>query len=206
MPHPTAATHRHLPHWHTHGAIYWVTFRLADALPHAKLQQLAAAKEEWLHCHPEPWTPAQKTEFDAAFSSSIEAWLDAGQGSCHLRKPDIREIVSQSLLRFDGDRVNVHAAIIMPNHVHALLQPIDNHTLSALLKGIKGASARLANQALARSGAFWQDESYDHIVRDENEYQRLLTYIRENPTSAPLAPDQYWLHLPPGHAFLPLSP
>src|SRR5690606_21160876 len=58
MPVPRSATHvyhRNLPHWRRDGAIYWITFRLADALPQSKLVQLRAEKEIWIADNPEPW-------------------------------------------------------------------------------------------------------------------------------------------------------
>jgi len=82
----------------------------------------------------------------------------------------------------------------MPNHVHALVEPLGESELSDLLKGIKGASARLVNQALGRSGVFWMDESYDRIVRNSKEYAYFLRYIRENPVKAQLAEAEYWLY------------
>ena len=164
---------------------YWITFRLADALPQDKLRQLSAAREEWIRA---------QAERAQVFAQKIDHWLDTGYGERHLARPEIRPHVGNCLLRFDGERLRLHAAVIMPNHVHALLEPIGEQTLSDLLKGIKGASARLANQALARSGAFWMDETYDHIVRSDDEYERYRRYIRENPAQANLSPPQYWLY------------
>ena len=82
----------------------------------------------------------------------------------------------------------------MPNHVHALIEPVTGFRLRDLLKGIKGASARLANHELGRSGAFWMDESYDRIVRNEKEYRYFLRYIQRNPAGARLAEAEYWLY------------
>jgi len=67
-------------------------------------------------------------------------------------------------------------------------------SLSRLLKGIKGARARAANQLLGQKGSFWMDESYDRIVRDGEEYQHFVNYIRANPAKARLPDHQYWLY------------
>ena len=79
-----------------------------------------------------------------------------------------------------------------------------SYSLSELLKGIKGASAREANKLLGTSGQFWLDESFDHIVRSEPQYQRFLRYISDNPVRAHLPPDEYWLYHSPSvkQAFL----
>ena len=161
---------RNLPHWTRCGAIYWITFRLADSLPKEKVKQLKAEREQWELQSPEPWDAAQESDYRKRFSVRVQDWLDAGYGSCALREAAIRQKVCDCLLRFDGDRLKLHAAVVMPNHVHAMIEPLKANALSTLLKGIKGASARLVNQALGQSGAFWMDESYDRIVRNEKEY------------------------------------
>jgi REP element-mobilizing transposase RayT len=79
----------------------------------------------------------------------------------------------------------LHAYVIMPNHVHLLITP--RLPLSRIMRGIKGVSARDANRILERRGkAFWQDESYDHWVRDEEEFGKIRFYIEHNPVSAGL--------------------
>ena len=185
---------RNLPHWTRCGAIYWITFRLADSLPKEKLKQLKAEREQWESQSPEPWDAAQESDYRKRFSVRVQDWLDAGYGSCALREAAIRQKVCDCLLRFDGDRLKLHAAVVMPNHVHAMIEPLKANALSTLLKGIKGASARLVNQALGQSGAFWMDESYDRIVRNEKEYDYFMRYMRGNPAKARLGDDAYWLY------------
>lgn len=188
---------RNLPHWTRSGAIYWVTFRLADSLPQEKVAQVRAEREEWIIQHPQPWDVELRREYATRFTKRVQAWLDTGYGSCALREPMIRQHVSQCLLRFDGERLKLHAAVVMPNHVHAIIEPSRANVLSTLLKGIKGASARQVNQALGRSGVLWMDESYDRIVRSEKEYVYFLRYIQENPAKARLSEDAYWLYFRP---------
>jgi REP element-mobilizing transposase RayT len=80
----------------------------------------------------------------------------------------------------------------MPNHVHTLFTPLqvangDYHSIGEILRRVKGRSAREANIILNRGGEFWQHESYDHAVRDEAEFGRILAYIVDNPVKAGLA-------------------
>ncbi len=189
----TTITRRNLPHWTKEGAIYWVTFRLADSLPQDKLRAWIEERDIWRKAHPEPWTDAEWTEYDDRFGKCLDEWLDAGYGSRALARSDVREVVRDCLMKFDDQRVRVHAAVIMPTHVHALLEPLETNTLSQLLKGIKGASARRANKLLGVSGTFWMDESYDHIVRSEKQYRHFLRYVEENPRKANLGDSEYWL-------------
>ncbi len=184
---------RNLPHWRADRAIYWVTFRLADSLPQTKLNQLKAEKEAWLIRNPAPWTTEQQLDRHARFNARIEEWLDAGYGSCALANSAVRAVVRDCLVRFDGDRLQLHAGVIMPNHVHALIEPRGEARLSYILKGIKGASAYLANRVRNTRGTFWMDESYDRIVRDVEEYVRLCRYIADNPRKARLPADHFWL-------------
>ena len=201
-PSALTATRRRLPHWQKDGSIYWITFRLADAVPQDKLRAWKQERDIWLRLHPEPRSEADWKDYDQRFGKRIEAWLDAGMGSRALARPDIREAVKTCLLRFSGERLLLHAAVIMPTHVHLVLEPLKNHDLSRLLKGIKGASAREANRRLGSAGTFWLDESFDHIVRSEKQYQRLVRYIADNPAKAGLKKHEYWLY--PGGSDIPV--
>ncbi len=206
---PVSISQRRLPHWQAEQAVYWVTFRLGDSIPQEKLRQWKADRDAWKTHHPEPWTDEIWAEYDRQFTSRMDAWLDAGMGSRALARADVREAVKECLMKFDGARVLVHAAVIMPTHVHCLLQPIPHQdgdrlhvcnppengkmSLSELLKGIKGASARAANKILGLTGTFWMDESYDHIVRNERQYRFFEGYIQANPVKTGLKPSEYWL-------------
>jgi REP element-mobilizing transposase RayT len=187
---------RNLPHWRKEGCIYWVTFRMGDSIPQEKLQAWQEEREIWIHHNPKPWSDDTKLEYNKRFGERMDEWLDAGMGSCALRNPEAREIVRTCLYRFDGERLLVHATVIMPNHVHTLLEPLANFELSQLLHGIKLKSAHDVNILLSRTGRFWQDESFDRIVREEQEYRHYLSYIAENPLKASLQDGDYWLHLP----------
>lgn len=73
----------------------------------------------------------------------------------------------------------------MSNHVHVLLQP--HKPLREVTRAVKNTSAREANLILGRTGLrFWQDESYDHRVRDGKELERIVRYIEWNPVRAGL--------------------
>jgi REP element-mobilizing transposase RayT len=74
----------------------------------------------------------------------------------------------------------------MEGTTHALVEPLEKHTLGAILQRWKGASARMINQVLRRSGTLWQAETFDHIVRSEAQFDHYRRYIAENPRKAGL--------------------
>jgi len=86
----------------------------------------------------------------------------------------------------------LHSWVIMPNHVHLLLTP--QVSVSKLLGSLKAVTAKRANRLLQRSGQpFWQDESFDRLVRNGEEFRRIQRYIENNPVSACLSatPEEY---------------
>jgi REP element-mobilizing transposase RayT len=79
----------------------------------------------------------------------------------------------------------LHAFVVMPNHVHLLATP--TLALPKLTKSLKGITSKRANIILAMTGSrFWQEESYDHLVRNEREFEKIRSYIEENPVRAGL--------------------
>ena len=119
---------------------------------------------------------------------AMDRLLDIGaSGPLYLRRPEIAELVVTALQ--DGDRrfrrYQLHAFVVMPNHVHLLVTP--KLVATRWLAPLKGFTAYRANELLNCHGrAFWQEESYDHLVRTEAEFDRIRCYIEENPVAAGL--------------------
>jgi len=177
-----------LPHWTLDGATYAVVFRLADSLPQAVVM---AWREERAALVAEQsakgtLTPAHEERLRALFAEKIECQLDAGHGTCWLRLPEIASLVADALRYFDGERHLLAAWCVMPNHVHAVVRPLAPQTLPDVIQSWKGYSARAANRLLGRSGAFWQAEPYDHVIRDAADFAHAVRYVWENPTKAGL--------------------
>ncbi len=86
----------------------------------------------------------------------------------------------------DRKSIELDAAVVMPDHAHAIFRPSGSYKLSQVLQRIKGRSARQVNQVFKRISAFWIDESFDHIIRNEAELQEKIEYIRQNPVNAGL--------------------
>jgi REP element-mobilizing transposase RayT len=132
-------------------------------------------------------TSAQSADANKELQRKIERYLDMGRGECHLGNPAIAEVVAEFLRYFDGEQYVLEEWVIMPNHVHFVIWPMPNWTLSGIMQSRKRHSAREANRLLGRTGTkFWQPEYYDHWVRDEEEKARIRRYIRNNPVKAGL--------------------
>ncbi|MFH1941915.1 MAG: transposase [bacterium] len=98
-----------------------------------------------------------------------------------------RKIVFCHITRGNGRFYALIAVMVMPDHVHLLFKPLPNYLLSRVMKGIKGVSARLINEYRNMRGTVWQDESYDRIIRNEEELQQKVRYMYFNPVKAGLA-------------------
>jgi REP element-mobilizing transposase RayT len=124
----------------------------------------------------------------------VDGYLDRGQGECWLARPEIAGIVAGAIKFHSGERFDLHAWVVMPNHVHAVLRQRPGWTLSRVLQSWKGFSAREANRVLSRAGIpFWQSESYDHLIRDDDDLHRCCRYTILNPVNARLCqrPDDW---------------
>ena len=115
--------------------------------------------------------------------------------------PEAKDAVLQHCLHDDGIRFQLHAAVIMPDHVHLLLTPLRDekgwpYSLPIILKLLKGASARTVNRLSGSTGPVWQEESFDHCLRSQESFAEKLEYLRQNPVRRGLVkkPEDYkWL-------------
>jgi type I restriction enzyme R subunit/putative DNA methylase len=197
----------YLPHVKREGAAYFVTFRLAGALPKEVLLKFEAEQAEKLRhldlAAKKGWA-VHESEEDVRrdFRRKIERCLDKGHGDCHLHRPDVAELVSGALLHFDGQRYRLDDWVVMPNHVHAVLWPMPNHLLTEILKTWKQFTSRRAKPLVGLGEEdFWQRKSYDHWIRNDEEKVRIRRYVRNNPVTAKLCErpeDWQWSSAWPG--------
>jgi REP element-mobilizing transposase RayT len=115
--------------------------------------------------------------------------------------PEAKDAVLQHCSHDNGKRYELHAAVVMPDHVHLLLTPLRDekgwpYSLPTILKLIKGTSARSVNRLTGTSGPVWQEESFDHVLRSQESFKKKLEYLRQNPVRSGLVkrPEDYrWL-------------
>ncbi|MCH7903190.1 MAG: carbamoyl-phosphate synthase large subunit [Armatimonadetes bacterium] len=173
----------YLPHWRSAGAIYVVSFRLDDALPQEVWDAWKEQRDRLMKERPEGvrLPRAAALELKRLYSDNVERLLDAGRGSCLLKQDSNASVVAEALRHFDGERYKLHAYCVMPNHVHAILEPLSLHKLEDILHSWKSFTAKQINKNEGRTGRFWQPEYYDHLIRDEEDYSFQLEYVLSNP-------------------------
>ena len=160
----------YLPHFDAPGVRQMITYRLADAMP-------ASRRHEW--------EALLAIENEREKRIKIESYLDAGHGECLLRQPEIAALVQENLLHFDGTRYRLLAWVVMPNHVHALIE-VAQMALAEIVHGWKSYTGKAANRLLKRAGDFWQAEYFDRFIRDEEHFRKAMRYIESNPVKAGL--------------------
>ncbi len=187
---------RHLPHWQPRDAVYFVTFRLKNSLPIEVIKSLKEERERTKAVLEE--FPASEREMqnyleERRYFGKWDSYLDKAEfGPRWLAQPEIANIVKEAMHYRDGKVFDLHAFCIMSNHVHVIFEIIEadcqsaQPDLSKVMQSLKRHTARQANLILGRQGAFWQDESYDHVIRNNEEYTRIVNYVLENPVKAGL--------------------
>jgi putative transposase len=186
---------RHLPHYQLPGARLFVTFRLAGSLPKIIIQQLIEEKTRLDAKFATLEETKKKIEEDQSwrylFGKMDETLSKQSSGPLWLNNHEIATIVAESLHFCNNRQYELDAYCIMPNHVHLVCMPLLQEdgsyiAISRIMLTIKGFTARKANQLLNRQGAFWEHENYDRVIRDNEEWRRIVTYIQMNPVKAGL--------------------
>ena len=180
-----------LPHWQQGHAYVFVTWRLADSLPQAKIIKWKEEKERWVSFNPKPWDLATESKYYERFGQTMDHWLDAGYGSCLLENHENGKIVSDALLHFNHQRYNLSDFVIMPNHVHVLFQPLECHKLENIIKTWKQYTAKEINLRRGMQGALWQKNYWDRLIRSQEHFDWTRNYIHNNPQN--LAAEKYFL-------------
>jgi len=177
----------YLPHFDVPGVIQHITYHLADSLPMAARDRI----KEKLRA-----VPVEKQDIERR--RSIEAYLDAGHGSCVLTQPKAARCVIETWMRFDDERYRLLAFVVMPNHCHVLIECLESYTLGKIVNSWKSYTARWINANVIegederragarRSQVLWQREYWDRFIRDERHLYTVKRYIENNPVTAGLA-------------------
>jgi REP element-mobilizing transposase RayT len=197
---------RNLPHFQPSEGEFFVTFRLAGSLPvevirrlkeerESRLKKLETVKDikqraEMIHKEEKIYFGKFDELLDNPYINSPQ-WLKYGR---------VAKTVADRLHDFDNNRYELICYCIMSNHVHLLFKLLNNdsnkvlihkdktskYIVTDIMRLIKGSTARQSNEILKRTGDFWHNESYDHLIRSDKERISIFYYILENPVKAKL--------------------
>jgi REP element-mobilizing transposase RayT len=195
-----------MPHIQPGGATFFVTFCLADSLPKEVALRLKEeqSKNERLLYKVKDETERKKKIDDQRklYFGKFDEILDkATSGPCWLKDERIVKVVADAICLHDKKEYDLLAYCIMPNHVRLVFtvrhdfitsmraearatSTTSRYIMTDILRLIKGSTAREANKILNHTGAFWQHESYDRVVRDEKEVNHIIWYTINNPVKA----------------------
>jgi len=164
---------RHLPHYYAIGQPIFITWRLPGSLPAGRV-------------FPKATTSGQ------AFVVMDRLLDHATSGPLYLRQPEIARIMVEAIRYRDPKQYEFHEFVVMPNHVHLLVTP--HMPVSGLMQSLKRFTARECNRIMGLTGQpFWQEESYDRLVRNQEEFAKIARYIEMNPVRAGLvtSPEEF---------------
>jgi REP element-mobilizing transposase RayT len=192
---------RHLPHWQPEGAEFFITFRLAESLPEEAVKKLKSYQEQLREQNDENL----RNEIIRKTFQKYEGLLDKAEtGPTWLKEEKIARIVQEALHFYNNKDYDLYAYCIMPNHVHMVFKHLakngntdkskNSYPVTTILQSIKSYSALECNKILDRTGAFWQSESYDRVIRDQYELENKIRYTLNNPVKARLV--QKWEEWP----------
>lgn len=191
---------RHRPHFQPSGATLFVTFRLHGSLPKHVIEQL---KEQYnrLNQMMMQYTLEDKQgkEYQRYYAqqkqliSKYDDYLhQSTTGPHYLKDENIARLVCSSMKYWDQKKYDLLAYCVMSNHVHNVFTPLETnggefYTLESIMHSIKSYTATEANKFLNRKGKqFWAHESFDHYSRSNEETERIVSYVLNNPVKAGL--------------------
>ncbi|MFB9295036.1 transposase [Persicitalea jodogahamensis] len=187
---------RYLPHFQPAGVAFFITGRLYGSLPQEALERLKEEKEAAYNrikreCRDEKIREEEIRKMHKRHFARWDEYLDSNSSEPQwLMKPEIASIIIESLHLWNEKSYSLVAYCIMPNHFHMVIDTSDEakytKPLYAIMHTLKSYTAKKANKALDRVGTFWQEESYDHVIRDSRELKNTVVYTLENPVKAGL--------------------
>ena len=183
---------RNLPHLQHDYSYYFITYRLFNSLPKEVVENLKKYyldnKNKILKIKECKLRNIKLYELQKKYFGIFDSHLDTNKECInYLSDPRIAKIVIDSINFWEGKIYETISYCVMPNHVHLLiyverfLKP-----LYRTMQSIKRHSSRESNKVINRTGTFWHEESYDHIVRNRTELRNIINYIMHNPVKAGL--------------------
>jgi REP element-mobilizing transposase RayT len=160
----------YLPHFDGGAVAQMITFRLADSLPREVCERIAAISANL----PDRYL-------------RLEKLIDQGRGCCMLGDPGNANVVRDALAHFDGERYQLLAWVIMPNHVHVLIEQGTGYPLENLVHSWKSFTSKAIGKRNGQIGKLWAIDYFDRYIRNDEHYRNAVFYIENNPVKAKLA-------------------
>ena len=177
---------RNLPHLHPSEGTFFITYRLAGTIPISVLKQMR-----------ENTSGIEPDILKDAFFEDYDAFLDFQANPIkHLSNIDIAELNKKALHYYDAKEYDLICYCVMSNHIHVVFKlRAESKSLTSIMHSIKRFTARESNKILNRQGKFWQEESYDRMVRDQMELRNTVEYVINNPVKVGLVNNwEDWPH------------
>ena len=205
---------RNLPHWFQIDAATFITFRTIDSLPREVIMRMQRELEEWLSIKKYPielaassvgvklpnheklldaLTVIDRRQFRKLANQLFHGGLDECRGKCVLKHQELATIVAEAILHQDNQEYDLDCFLIMPNHVHAIVQFRTQSGKSIVGQSWMRYTGRRINPQIGETGAFWQSEPFDHVIRSAEQFVYLQKYIANNPAKAKLRSGEFLL-------------
>jgi putative transposase len=190
---------RNLPHWQPAQAIYFVTISLIDSIPKRVASNLQSEEKSFYANLKDQGNGALKLEserrrFQGRVFQRYDYHLDkTSKGPHWLKDRKVAKLVVDALHFRDQKEFDLYAFCVMSNHIHIVFELMESTTIkrsskpvTKILKSFKSYTGLRANKILGRQGPFWNSESYDHVVRNNQSLERIIKYTLNNPVKANL--------------------
>jgi len=187
---------RKLPHFQNIGGLFFVTYNLKAAI---KISDFLKTQNEYevrvlkLSENSQSYSSKKHDEENRRYFGEYDKLLHSSKEKIHfLNDERCAKVVCDTLHFWDNKRIELYSYCVMSNHVHAVLKVFEKDEngkklyLQDVMESIKQFSARKCNIILGKEGKFWQNETYDRLVRDKGELFRIISYILDNPVKAGL--------------------
>ena len=195
---------RKLPHIDIAGKAYFITGCLAGSIPAKGMKRIQEFREH-LEAKPKPTSLSDarwKTTKHKLVFKLVDELLDNDSPVESLKDKRLAQLVTNAFVHFADQRYHLLAFVVMPSHHHWLFLPKETWEAELAVRqrgdtrkktprevisqSVQSYTATMCNRILNRDGIFWQNETYDHCARDEDELMRILNYIEQNPVKAGL--------------------
>ncbi|MFI5128256.1 MAG: REP-associated tyrosine transposase [Candidatus Acidiferrales bacterium] len=128
-------------------------------------------------------TPRHRTAPGSSYFVTTKCW----QGRCVFQMPETAQILVETLLHYRDEKAYfLHEFVLMPDHLHLLITPSASASLEKAVQLIKGGSSRCIHKQGNQAIEIWQKGFYDWTIRDANDWNARVQYIRMNPVRAKL--------------------